>query len=174
MPVYTAKDYEEVLVRIQEKVAEKGIQMGECLSEDAIVAFEKSHNIRLPQGYRMFLQRVGNGCDCAEFPLNPLEGGEPRDLSHPFLLEEAWIWEDDDRDEDVIQEEIKTKVYQGEIELIDLGDCDCYRHRKLPGRGLEHLRCRRSAMLRTAGFFRLVRVVARQPRRNRFLQGLCV
>ena len=36
MPVYTAKDYEEVLVRIQEKVAEKGIQMGECLSEDAI------------------------------------------------------------------------------------------------------------------------------------------
>ncbi len=126
MPVYTAKDYEEVLARIQEKVAEKGIQMGECLSEDAIVAFEKSHNIRLPQGYRMFLQRVGNGCDCAEFPLNPLEGGEPRDLSHPFLLEEAWIWEDDDRDEDVIQEEIKTKVYQGEIELIDLGDCDCY------------------------------------------------
>lgn len=126
MPVYAAKDYEKVIARIQKKVAERKIPMGECLSEDAILAFEKSCNVRLPQAYRMFLKAVGNGCDCEDFPLNPLESIEQRDLSRPFLLEEAWIWEDDDRDDTVIREEINTKVYQGQIELIDFGCCDCY------------------------------------------------
>ncbi len=56
----------------------------------------------------------------------PLESTEQRDLSRPFLLDEAWIWEDDDRDDAVIREEISTKVCQGQIELIDLGCGNCY------------------------------------------------
>lgn len=126
MPIYEPKDYEDVIARIQKKVIEKNIKMGECPSESQIKAFEKSCNIQLPQAYRMFLKSVGNGCDCADFHLNRLENLEQRDLSHPFMLEEAWIWEDDDRDNDVIREEMQTKVFQGEIELIDFGDCDCY------------------------------------------------
>ena len=44
-----------------------------------------------------------------------------KDLSWPFMLEEFWLWEEDDREEDIINEEMETKVYQGEIELINLG-----------------------------------------------------
>ena len=92
MPIYEPKDYEDVIARIQKKVIEKNIKMGECPSESQIKAFEKSCNIQLPQAYRMFLKSVGNGCDCADFHLNRLENLEQRDLSHPFMLEEAWIW----------------------------------------------------------------------------------
>ena len=112
MPIYEPKDYEDVIARIQKKVIEKNIKMGECPSESQIKAFEKSCNIQLPQAYRMFLKSVGNGCDCADFHLNRLENLEQRDLSHPFMLEEAWIWEDDDRDNDVIREEMQTKVFR--------------------------------------------------------------
>ncbi len=42
MPVYEAKDHEKVIARIQKKVAERNIPMGKCLSEDAILAFEKN------------------------------------------------------------------------------------------------------------------------------------
>ena len=89
MPIYEPKDYEEVISRIQKKVIEKNIKMGECLSESQIKAFEKNCNIQLPQAYRMFLKSVGNGYDCPDFHLNRLENLEQRDLSHPFMLEEA-------------------------------------------------------------------------------------
>lgn len=126
MPIYEPKDYEQVIARIQKKVIEKNIKMGECLSEKTIEVFEKNCNIQLPQAYRMFLKLVGNGCDHPGFHLNRLENIEQKDLSSPFMLEEVWVWEDDERDEDIIWEEMQTKVYQGEIELINLGCNDCY------------------------------------------------
>lgn len=126
MPIYEPKDYEDVIARIQKKVIEKNIKMGECLSENQIESFEKTCKIQLPQAYRMFLRSVGNGCDCPNFHLNKLERIELRDLSHPFMLNEAWIWEDDERDDDVIRDEVQAKVYQGEIELADFGDCERY------------------------------------------------
>lgn len=126
MPIYEPKDYDEVIARIQKKVAARNLKMGKCLSEEMIAAFEKSCKIQLPQAYRMFLKSVGNGCCCEGFPLNTLESIELKDLSQPFMPEEAWIWEDDGRDVDEMREEIETRVYQGEIELIDFGDCNCY------------------------------------------------
>ena len=126
MPVYKPEEYPEVIARIQKKVAERKLEMGPCLSEEEIVDFEQSCKIQLPQAYRLFLQSVGDGCGCESFPLRSLKEMERKDRSRPFLLEEAWIWEDDDRDEKVIREEIKTRVYQGELELIDFGCGDCY------------------------------------------------
>ncbi len=102
MPIYKPDDYEYVIARIQKKVIEKNIKLGKCLSENQIEVFEKNCKIQLPQAYRMFLKSVGNGCDCPGFHLNRLESIEQRELSHPFMLEEAWIWEDDERDNDVI------------------------------------------------------------------------
>lgn len=117
MPVYESKDYEKVIKRIQQKIAEKNIKMGECLSEEAIAEYEKYCKAELPQAYRMFLKNVGNGCEyfCR------LEDIGRRDLSRPFMLEEVWIWEDDDRDSDIVYQEMEEKVYQGEIELKNLG-----------------------------------------------------
>ncbi len=126
MPIYNAEEYEEAVERIKMKAAAMNIEMGECLSERAICEFEELCNITLPPAYRIFLKRVGDGC-------NDMFGGgcrlkalceiERRDLSSPFMLDREWIWEDDKRPSDVIGEEIAAQVYQGEIELVDAGDC---------------------------------------------------
>ena len=34
MPIYETKNYEEVIARIQKKVVERNIELGECLSEE--------------------------------------------------------------------------------------------------------------------------------------------
>ena len=63
MPIYKPKDYENLIKRIQQKVIENNIKMGECLSEEAIIEFEESCNIQLPEAYRIFLKNIVNGCD---------------------------------------------------------------------------------------------------------------
>ena len=95
MPIYDIKDYEKVIARIQKKVAARNIKLGECLSEGVIIAFEENCNVQLPQAYRAFLKCVGNGCHCMidGFQLKCLQDIEKQDLSQPFMLEEAWVWE---------------------------------------------------------------------------------
>ncbi len=129
MPVYKPEEYEKVLKRIQEKIETLRIKMGECLSEEAIRAFEDCHKIQLPQAYRAFLKHIGDGCGhmydgCR---LNSLESSPCQKLSEPFMLEKFWLWEDDDREADIIEEEMTDKVYRGNIELINLGCCMSYR-----------------------------------------------
>lgn len=129
MPVYESKDYETVIKRIQEKTDALHLKMGECLSEEAIMAFEDRHQIKLPQSYRLFLQSIGNGCahmfeGC---PLNALESSPCQELSEPFMLDTFWIWEDDERDSQIIEAEMQNRVYRGNIELIHLGCGMSYR-----------------------------------------------
>lgn len=128
MPIYDPKEYKKVISRIQKKVAAKNIILGKCLSEEAVMTFEKNCKIQLPQSFRLFLMYIGNGCPsmidgCC---LNRLEDVTIQDLSHPFVPEEAWVWEDDDRPSSTVSQEVETKVYQGEIELINIGDCISY------------------------------------------------
>ena len=129
MPIYEPKEYEKVIRRIQEKVKTLPAKMGECLSEEAIAAFEECHKIKLPQAYRMFLKEVGNGCEhmfegCR---LNDLESSPCQEPAEPFLLDRFWLWEDDERDVDIIETERDHKVYRGNMELINLGCCMSYR-----------------------------------------------
>lgn len=128
MAVYGAEDYEKVIKRIQGKVEALGIKMGECLSEDEIVSFENDHKIKLPQAYRIFLKNVGNGCDhmFEGRRLNDLESSPCQELSMPFMLENFWLWEDDEREPDIIEAERKDRVYRGNMELINLGCCMSY------------------------------------------------
>ena len=122
MPVYEPKNYEEVIKRIQGKISALHITMGPCLTEEKIVSFEENHSIQLPQAYRMFLKRVGNGCNMMDdCQLNDLESCPCQELSKPFLLEKFWIWEDDERNADVIKADMQNKVYRGNMELINIG-----------------------------------------------------
>ena len=66
------------LPMVQQKVIENNIKMVECLSEEAIIEFEESCNIQLPEAYRIFLKNIGNGCD--DCCLNRLEDIERKDL----------------------------------------------------------------------------------------------
>lgn len=128
MPVYEPKDYEEVLTRIEKKVLAKGIEMGSCLLEEEIAQFERKYNMRLPRAYRMFLKCIGDGCPMIDrFRLRSLTETKPENPTLPFMLEDVWIWEDDKRDEQIISEELETKVYRGNLELIDIGCGMTYR-----------------------------------------------
>lgn len=72
------------------------------LSEVSISQFEKSHQITLPSGYRMFLQQIGNGGTGPYYGLESLEDGVfasldykkanygLQNLSQPFPHKEAW------------------------------------------------------------------------------------
>lgn len=100
---------EKVLKQIQKKVEALNIKMGECLSEETIVALEYCHKI----AYRLFLKHIGNGCVhmFEGYHLNDLENIPCQELSKPFMLEKFWLWEDDERDSDIIEAEMQNKVY---------------------------------------------------------------
>ena len=58
MSIYEPEDYKEVINRIRNKLDENNIKMGECVSEEAIAAFENRCKIRLPEAYRLFFKRM--------------------------------------------------------------------------------------------------------------------
>jgi len=119
MPVYKQSDYEKVIARIKDKVTLMNIKMGTPLSEAEIVSFEEQHHIELPMAYRMFLKEIGDGCDSCN--LNQLKDTKPKDLSCPFMLKDAWVWEDDDSmSYEELQKAIETNL-KGELELGDFG-----------------------------------------------------
>lgn len=123
MAIYKAEEYPEILERIKQKVKLCNIKMGDTLSENEIQNFEQHCNITLPAAYRLFLKEIGSGCKMIDgYQLHPLEKLEWEDLSYPFLLKEAWIWEN----EEVIAEQLEVMVYRGNIELIDIGDGNSY------------------------------------------------
>lgn len=88
------------------------------LSEWEILEFEQSHRIRLPEGYRKFINLIGNGGAGPYYGLERLEDGiyadldykrpgEFNDLSTEFPFTEAWnihfkevVDENDDDSED--------------------------------------------------------------------------
>ena len=122
MPVYQSTDYEQVISRIKGKVLELGIEMGDVLSEKEISDFEERHCVQLPQAYRIFLKEVGNGCNMIDgFQLYSLADIQARDLSQPFMLEDEWIWEDDDAAWADLVKMMDAKL-KGQFELINIGD----------------------------------------------------
>lgn len=124
MPVYNPDEYEQVIARIRNKIRTEGVEMGNVLTEQDIARFEKRYGVELPLGYRMFLERVGDGCErmIDGARLCRLEELDTSSLAGSFGLAEEWIWEEDERDEEVLRESIDTMVYRGNVELIDLGD----------------------------------------------------
>ncbi len=124
MPVYHPNDYEHVIARIRNKISDAGIELGNVLTEKDIAKFEKQYGVELPSGYRMFLKEVGDGCDhmIDAARLNRLQELDRTTLSGSFGLDREWIWEEDERDEKVLEKLIDTTVYRGNVELIDLGD----------------------------------------------------
>src|SRR5262249_13350540 len=70
---------------------------------DAVEAWEAANSVRLPEPYRTFVAEIANGCglgppqDGGLLPLGWLPpafpDAEPRALTTPFPLEDAWRWE---------------------------------------------------------------------------------
>ena len=67
------------------------------LSEAQLKRFEQTHQIRLPEDYRLFLQHIGNGGAGPFYGLQPLdEAAKYGDLSKPFPFVEATNFYEDE------------------------------------------------------------------------------
>lgn len=117
---------EPQLDRILKKL--QGRILNAPISERAVQDFEASHGIQLPDGYREFLLRLGNGGDGPPcYGLGPL--GLPandmppeqarwwvelRDVRKPFPFTRYWIWDlGQETDEGVREQTHHGSVYIG-------------------------------------------------------------
>lgn len=93
---------------IREKLTKKGIKLCPVMSEEEIIDFEQAHRIELPNEYRLFISKIGNGGKGPpHYGLVPL-GNLPHDMDEmqkifyskymrigkPFPFTKSWIWED--------------------------------------------------------------------------------
>jgi hypothetical protein len=94
--------------RIRWKIAASDKTFMPCLTREEIESFESQHGVRLPEEYREFLLKIGNGGD------GPPEYGVPQlgeaasdmernerihwtklpQIKEPFPFTKPWIWED--------------------------------------------------------------------------------
>lgn len=120
MPVYLPNEISEVISRIREKLTHQQVLMGETLSEQQIIEFEKRYGLQLPKSYRRFLLEIGNGGEWGESNLCSLLSEEhfnQEKLLKPFPFENEWIWESE---EDPSASQMEAIAY-GNLELTDAG-----------------------------------------------------
>jgi hypothetical protein len=113
-------DPTERVARIAEKVRGRGLRLGAPLSEEEVSQFERRHEVALPEGYREFLLRVGNGgvgppaYDVAALgeAAGDMRGEEARvcrELPHvrePFPFTRPWCWEEGDLSDEGTREQV--------------------------------------------------------------------
>src|SRR6266566_2542793 len=112
------------------------------ISECAVQEFEQAHGIQLPDGYREFLMRVGNGGDGPPcYGLGPLglpshdmrpeearRWTELRDIQRSFPFTRYWIWDEGQTTDEGRIEEVKY----GSIYIGNDG-CGAYWHLIITG-----------------------------------------
>ena len=82
-------------------------------TDEELSMFEEKYYIRLPLGYRMFLEQIGNGGAGAYYGFEPLVDGLNNELSKEFIHTEYW-------NEDVVDYD-DNKWINGLIKISDIG-----------------------------------------------------
>ncbi len=114
--------------RILKKVHSQGRILNAPISELAVQEFEQAHGIQLPDGYREFLMRVGNGGDgppCYGLgelgaPANDMRPDEVRrwtelrDIQKPFPFTRYWVWDEGQTTDEGSEDQVKYgSIYVG-------------------------------------------------------------
>ena len=110
-----------VAKRFEEKLKEKGVALNPTVRIRDWAEFKKKYEIGLPTELESLYAYVTNGCTMIDgFLLRAFEDWvfDEERISKPFPFTEPWVWEDEEKD----PEKMKT-IYNGVIELIDIGDC---------------------------------------------------
>jgi hypothetical protein len=118
----------ERIARVAAKVRERKMHVGACMSNTELVAFEKRFGISLPEEYREFLLRIGNGAPgppaygliklaepskgTADYRSHTLEGLASMRKLFPFT--KPWVWESGDASDEGTDEQIGNgQLYLG-------------------------------------------------------------
>jgi hypothetical protein len=110
--------------RIQQKIVAKGVRLSPSLTEAELAAFEKRHNVTLPEDYRAFLSLIGDGGDgpphygLCRLGATPSDLGDTLHFSRPFPFTKPWVWEDGEESDEGTHEQI----YQGVL-IISTEGC---------------------------------------------------
>lgn len=98
----------------------RGIGATAPLAGHEVAAFEARWNVSLPDEYRCFLCKVGNGtlADDSELSILPLQVACP--LDEPFPLTEA-LFPEERRDDELAPEDVE-RINRGWLPLTDLDD----------------------------------------------------
>lgn len=99
------------------------------LCEDEVERFEAEHGVTLPDEYRRFLLRLGNGGAGPYYGLAPLEvwdaealrDSPPADLARPFPLAGTWMPVDAEGEETPAAWPEKANPFDGCVFLADIG-----------------------------------------------------
>jgi hypothetical protein len=98
-----AEDLSKRIERMRQKVIERRLYLNSCLGQQEIEEFEQRYQIQLPEDYRQFLLKIGNGSTNGppHYGLLPLsdtvksEQGQELRPNLSFPLTETWVWEDE-------------------------------------------------------------------------------
>ena len=135
MPIHNPTEYPAIIARLKTKLADKGVVMGQTLSDAEITAFEHACTTHLPEAYRLFLQRVGDGCDDTVLPngiriygLKRLADTAVKDLSHTVTINDYWLWEAEEDEalltDEAFDERLERQDFLGWLELWVDSDFD--------------------------------------------------
>jgi len=101
-------------------------------SENELLEFEARHGIKLPDGYRAFLKRIGNGGAGPYYGLEPLEDSTSDDLdrpvdkewidpSKPFKFIEPWNVNEEDSTDFNEEEYFSKELMNGALKISNFG-----------------------------------------------------
>lgn len=127
LPKPEKKDIPKEIGKLKKKIREKEIQLMQTINEEEIKEFEEKYKIELPENYKTFITKIGDGWkkikingeqikDCRRFKECRYD---EKGVSRKFKYTESWIWEDD---EDSTDRKINNALNNGSIELMDMGD----------------------------------------------------
>jgi hypothetical protein len=118
-------------------ILRSAFENGTSLGWEAVHAFEKQHGIVLPEPYRTFVAEVTDSpiagppfCGMVKLGSLPKDWGDgrsERDLTKPFPLTEAWVWEDDERSCEEVGPLLEPVYEHGSLVLGSDG-CGMYWH----------------------------------------------
>jgi hypothetical protein len=91
-----------------------------------LVKFERTHQVRLPEDYRLFLREIGNGGAGPYYGMEPLESAaQGCDLRHPFPLVKAQSYSSEGEIQDEIEVYNEREEYLGVLQFCEQG-CAMY------------------------------------------------
>lgn len=113
------------------------------LGWDGVRAFERAHDIVLPEPYRTLVAEICDGCTegppdidglipLAALPADWGPDDTQRVLAEPFPLTEAWVWEDDPRPYEEIEPLIDAVSNHGSV-VLGTDGCGMYWHLVVTG-----------------------------------------
>jgi hypothetical protein len=89
-------EHDHRLERIITLLKDLDAKLGVCVAESDLWHFEQRHGVRLPECYRAFLSRVGNGGAGPGYGLDRFDSDAVvEQLARTFPLTTAWVWDAD-------------------------------------------------------------------------------